>query len=654
MVWNLLTTCLKRSRPQPAESRSNVKHAPFLSSRLLSALSLSLCLGATGCDDDEQSPPPPEPPPAIEIVRPESAIEGQYLFVLDEAAVSPDQVKAVAEELLGKHGGTLLQIYDGSILGFQANGLDDAKALAIGADARVKSIGQDGVIQLTATQSNPVWGLDRIDEQARALNKSYEQRATGQGVNVYVIDTGIRATHAGFGGRVSGGMTAVTDGKGTDDCNGHGTHVAGTIGSATWGVAKSVNLFPVRVLGCNGQGTLGGVLAGVDWVTKNHRKPAVANMSLGGSAFPLMDEAVQKSIAAGVVYVLAAGNSNADACTASPARAPEALTVAASNIDDRRASFSNWGSCVDLFAPGQDIPSTWHTGDTAVHTISGTSMAAPHVAGVAAIYLEKNPTASPASVAKALLDGSTANVIQDAKGTPNRLLYSLVVPAPEPQLQAVASPPGYTMMQVAVGSANNVWGLATDGTNWKWNGTGWDKKSCCVTELALAADGTLWATNPPDGNRVLQWDDASALWDAFTLPSGMTHVTVANANTAWGLHESTLYQWANGSWEKKLCCVEQISVGADGALWAVNPPDGNRVLRWTGTEWAFDIPPGMVSISVGSAAHIWAIDPSDNIYQWNGAGWTKKPGALRKISAASDGTVWGLDAAGGVWRVPTP
>jgi subtilisin family serine protease len=252
--------------------------------------------------------------------------------------------------------------------------------------------------------------------------------STGSGVNAYVIDTGIRTTHTNFGGRAVGGFTAINDGRGSTDCNGHGTHVAGTIGSTTWGVAKAVRLIAVRVLSCSGSGSNSGVIAGVNFVTSNHTagQPAVANMSLGGGASTALDTAVNNSIADGVTYAVAAGNSNTNAANSSPARVANAITVGSSTSSDARSSFSNFGSVVDIFAPGSSITSTWSTSNTATNTISGTSMATPHVAGVAARYLQTNPGASPATVRNALVADATTNVLTGIpSGTANRLLFRL-------------------------------------------------------------------------------------------------------------------------------------------------------------------------------------------------------------------------------------
>jgi subtilisin family serine protease len=295
----------------------------------------------------------------------------------------------------------------------------------------------------SGSQPNPTWGIDRIDEADLPLDNTYVYNESGEGVHVYVIDTGIRTTHSEFGGRASVSFDAL--GGNGQDCHGHGTHVAGTVGGATYGVAKDATLHAVRVLNCSGSGTTAGVIAGVDWVTQNHQSPAVANMSLGGSASAALDNAVNNSINSGVTYAIAAGNSSANACNYSPARVAAALTAGASTNTDARASFSNFGSCLDVFAPGQSITSAWSTSDGATNTISGTSMASPHVAGVAALFLEANPGAAPATVASALVNGATTNRLTGiGSGSPNRLLYSLLdgsQPPPPPPPPPLPPPP---------------------------------------------------------------------------------------------------------------------------------------------------------------------------------------------------------------------
>src|SRR3954468_16162371 len=276
--------------------------------------------------------------------------------------------------------GTVTRRFDHALNGFTAQ-MTEEQAEQLSDDPRVAFVEEDSVVEALVTQSNPPWGLDRIGQRDLPLNAAYSYTRTGAGVNAYIIDTGIRRTHTQFGGRAFVGFDAVGDGQNTNDCNGHGTHVAGTVGGSTYGVAKNVRLFAVRVLDCSGSGSNSGVISGVDWVTNNHQSPAVANMSLGGGASSALDQAVNNSIASGVTYAIAAGNSNVSACTQSPARVANAITVGATGQNDARASFSNFGTCVDLFGPGVNITSSWSTNDTATNTISGTSMATPHVAG---------------------------------------------------------------------------------------------------------------------------------------------------------------------------------------------------------------------------------------------------------------------------------
>ena len=357
----------------------------------------------------------------------EAAIPGHYIVVLDvDAGGKSGDLFAAAtmtSDLTNAYGGVATNIYAYALNGFSAEMSED-QALKLSADPRVKFVEEDSVMEATVTQTNPPWGLDRIGQRDLPLNQAYSYTTTGAGVNVYIIDTGIRRTHTQFGGRAFVGFDAIGDGQNTNDCNGHGTHVSGTVGGSTFGVAKGVRLFAVRVLNCSGSGTNSGVIAGVNWVTANHISPSVANMSLGGGASSALDTAVNNSINSGVTYTIAAGNANTNAANSSPARVAAAITVGSSTISDARSSFSNFGSVVDIFAPGSSILSAWRTSDTATATLSGTSMATPHVAGVAARFLQSNPGSSPATVRNEIVNQATLNHLSGIpSGTANRLLF---------------------------------------------------------------------------------------------------------------------------------------------------------------------------------------------------------------------------------------
>lgn len=349
-----------------------------------------------------------------------------------EPTPTPDAaVLSLAEELTSRYGGVVLKTYGAALKGFALKASED-EAIALSRDDRVAFVQEDGEVTLEATQWNPPsWGLDRIDQRFLPLSSSYTYNRTGAGVNAYVIDTGIYFQHTDFGNRAFIGFDSVNDGWNGRDCNGHGTHVAGTLGGTRYGVAKGVRIFGVRVLNCGGFGTWTDVIEGVDWVTWHRQQgpfrnsPAVANMSLSGGANAAVDAAVRNSIRARITYSVAAGNSNANALFFSPARVAEAITVGATDRWDFRAWFSNWGPGLDLFAPGVDIRSAWIGFPTAANTLSGTSMAAPHAGGVAALYLQAVPWASPAQVSAALNANATAGVvINSGAGSPNRLLFT--------------------------------------------------------------------------------------------------------------------------------------------------------------------------------------------------------------------------------------
>ncbi|MFF7443550.1 S8 family peptidase [Streptomyces sp. NPDC008122] len=345
------------------------------------------------------------------------AVDGSFVVILDASANKA--------ELAKKYGGTLQRSYGSEVNGFSASGLTVQEAKRLAADPAVGTVVQNKRFTINETQEKPPsWGLDRIDQTETAGDDKYTYPdGGGEGVTAYVIDTGVRITHQDFGGRATHGFDAVDKDDSADDGNGHGTHVAGTIAGTAHGVAKKAKIVAVRVLDDNGSGTTEQVVAGIDWVTQHHSGPSVANMSLGGGADEALDAAVKRAIDSGVTFAVAAGNESSDAGQGSPSRVPEAITVASSTKDDEQSDFSNFGAVVDLYAPGSDITSDWNDSDTGTKTISGTSMATPHVTGAAALYLAAHPSATPAETAEALTGAATPDAIKNAtSGTANKLL----------------------------------------------------------------------------------------------------------------------------------------------------------------------------------------------------------------------------------------
>lgn len=351
-------------------------------------------------------------------------IKNQYIVILNKDVGSSNEF---AQGIAKQHGGRVLQTYDAVLKGFAIYLPDVAGTAFVEAmkkNPKVVSVENDTIMKIDATtQSNPDWGLDRIDHKNLPLDSAYSYSQTGSGTTAYIVDTGILSTHQQFSGRVLSGYTAISDGNGTSDCHGHGTHVAGTVGGSTYGIAKNVSLVPIRILGCDGSGASSNVIAGLDWILKNGKKPAVVNMSLGGEANASLDSAVENLFNNGYVMVVAAGNSNTDACSTSPARVSKAITVAATDSTDTRASYSNYGSCVDIFAPGSQINSSWIGSNTATKVLNGTSMATPHVVGVVAEMLQSTPTTTPQTISTNLLNQASSNVVKNPSGSPNRLLY---------------------------------------------------------------------------------------------------------------------------------------------------------------------------------------------------------------------------------------
>ncbi|MDT0532454.1 proprotein convertase P-domain-containing protein [Micromonospora sp. DSM 115977] len=355
-----------------------------------------------------------------------TAVDDSYIVVFKDTSVGRTDVTKKARDLAGRHRGAVNRTYQNALRGFEAR-MSEAEAKRLAADPSVRYVQQNHTMRISGTQSpTPSWGLDRLDQRALPLNNSYTYPNTGSGVKAYIIDTGIRFGHSDFGGRAVTGFDSI-DGGSADDCNGHGTHVAGTVGGTAYGVAKGVTLVGVRVLDCEGSGTDAGVIQGVDWVTGDHAagQLAVANMSLGGGFSQALNDAVARSIADGVTYGLAAGNDyGANACNSSPASLLAGITVGSTTNTDARSSFSNIGTCLDIFAPGSSITSAWHTSNTATNSISGTSMATPHVVGAAALVLAANPTFTPQQVRDKLVADATSNAVTSpGTGSPNKLLY---------------------------------------------------------------------------------------------------------------------------------------------------------------------------------------------------------------------------------------
>ncbi|CRK56037.1 Alkaline serine exoprotease A precursor [Alloactinosynnema sp. L-07] len=421
------------------------------------------------------------------------AIKDSYIVVLKDNLTAQADVSGRAGDLASRYNGKVGFTYQAALRGFSVT-MSAQQARRLAADPAVSYVEQDRAVKMLTDQLNPTWGLDRVDQRDLPLNQKYTYNNGASNVTAYIIDTGINYNHTDFGGRATFGFDAFSDGQNGKDCQGHGTHVAGTVGGTTYGVAKEVKLKAVRVLNCQGGGSVSTEAAGVDWVTANAVLPAVANMSLytGTANEPstVLDTAVKNSIAKGVTYVVAAGNFNDDSCKYSPQRVRETINVGNSTSSDARASTSSYGVCTDLYAPGSSIVSASHSNNSGTATMSGTSMASPHVAGGAALYLAGNAAATPAQVHQAIIDSSTPNKITNpGTGTPNRLLF---VGGVTPGGVSVTNPGNQTS---TVGTAISPLQLSASGGSapYTWSATG------LPTGLSISASGAVSGTPSASG-----------------------------------------------------------------------------------------------------------------------------------------------------------
>jgi subtilisin family serine protease len=478
------------------------------------------------------------------------AIKDRYIVTLNDGAAP-----GTAKDLAARYNGTITAEYTTAVNGFTVT-LTEKGAKRLAAHPAVATVEQDRTIAAADTQNAATWGIDRIDQRNLPLTGTYTYPTTAAAnVTAYILDTGIRLTHTEFEGRARSGYDFIDKDTDASDCQGHGTHVAGTVAGKTHGVAKKAKIVSVRVLDCNGSGSYSAIIAGVDWVTKNATKPAVANMSLGGSTSATLDTAVKNSIAAGITYAVAAGNETKDACTVSPARQPDAITVAATDTNDARATYSNYGTCVDIFAPGSNILSATKTGDTTTGKMSGTSMATPHIAGVAALYLATNPTWTPTQVRTAMINDATPNKITDTKNTPNKLTYTGNITTtnttPTPTTPAPKTTPAGTTVTVTNATDYKIADRATvDSPLTVANAAGNGSKTTQIKLSVKHADRGDLAVYliAPDGTQL-------------KLKSATSGDDVRDLNATWTVNLSSKVR--NGVWKLR---VQDVFAGDTGTI----------------------------------------------------------------------------------------
>ena len=557
------------------------------------------------------------------------AVPGSYIVMVDQSVVSVPDVASTLAEI---YGGELGWVYNHALKGFSIE-IDRAGALALSTDPRVELVEQDAVVRKVATQTNPPYGLDRIDQRDLPLSGSYVYNATGAGSTVYVIDTGIRITHSDFGGRASHGYDFVDGDADSSDCDGHGTHVAGTVGGSTYGVAKGASLVAVRVLDCAGDGSGADIIAGVDWVTAQHTagEKDVANMSLGTllGTSSTIDAAVRNSIADGTTYAVAAGNGNAlgiadDACSYSPSRVTEAIGVSATDSQDRKASFANYGTCVDIFAPGVSIQSAWVTSDTATNSISGTSMAAPHVAGVAAQYLEANGATAPATVESVLESNATTGKVTSAgSGSPNRLLYNGFISAGTTPTPTPTPPPGNAAPTASF--THSCSGL-----------------TCTFTDTSTDSDGTI-------SSRSWNFGDGGTSTTAnpsHTFPAAGTYTVALTVTDNGGATGSTSKAVAVSTTTDPDPATPTLSNGV--------PVSDTNGASGTWKYYKIQVPAGRSQLKVeltGAACGLLGCDPDLDLYVQRGAKPTATSYACRHYTGASTGSCTVTNPAADWWYV---